>query len=74
MWSEVLLACPVILQCGTMPGWLEAFTKCVETLEAVQKGIEDYLETKRVAFPRYVSGAALRLCLNNTFRLLCGTM
>lgn len=49
-----------------MPGWLEAFSKCVETLEAVQKGIEDYLETKRVAFPRYGSGAALRLCLNNT--------
>jgi hypothetical protein len=40
------------LQCGTTPGWLEVFTKCAETLEAVQKGIEYYLETKRVAFPR----------------------
>jgi hypothetical protein len=41
-----------VLQCGTTPGWLDAFSKCAETLEAVQKGLEDYLETKRVAFPR----------------------
>lgn len=41
-------------QCGTTPGWLDAFSKCAETLEAVQKGLEDYLETKRVVFPRFV--------------------
>lgn len=35
-----------------MPGWLEALQKCCDTLEVVQKGLEDYLETKRVAFPR----------------------
>jgi hypothetical protein len=53
-WLHSWLAhtCCCLLQCGTTPGWLEAFTKCAETLEAVQKGIEDYLETKRVAFPR----------------------
>jgi hypothetical protein len=42
-----------ILQCGTTPGWLDALLVCGQTLEAVQKGLEDYLETKRVAFPRY---------------------
>lgn len=40
------------MQCGTTPGWQEALEKCVETLETVQKRIEDYLETKRIGFPR----------------------
>ncbi|WIA37814.1 hypothetical protein OEZ86_014676 [Tetradesmus obliquus] len=44
---------PAALQCGTTPGWLEALLVCGQTLEAVQKGLEDYLETKRVAFPRF---------------------
>jgi hypothetical protein len=43
---------PAHEQRGTTPGWLEALTKCGETLEAVQKGLQDYLEAKRVAFPR----------------------
>jgi dynein heavy chain len=41
------------LQCGTTPGWLEIFTKSSETLEKIQKNLEDYLETKRMAFPRF---------------------
>ena len=38
------------LQAGTTPGWLEMFQKSNETLEKVQKNLEDYLETKRMAF------------------------
>eukprot|EP00879_Flechtneria_rotunda_P011718 GHRR01012239.1.p1 GENE.GHRR01012239.1~~GHRR01012239.1.p1 ORF type:complete len:1535 (+),score=570.67 GHRR01012239.1:286-4605(+) len=44
---------PNALQCGTTPGWYESLRKCIQTLEEVQKGLEDYLETKRVAFARF---------------------
>jgi hypothetical protein len=33
---------------------LETLTKSFETLESIQKSLEEYLETKRVAFPRCV--------------------
>jgi hypothetical protein len=45
---------PSCLQAATSPGVLETLQRCNETLEAVQKNLEDYLETKRVTFPRYV--------------------
>ncbi|PNH07362.1 Dynein heavy chain 3, axonemal, partial [Tetrabaena socialis] len=32
---------------------LETFQKANETLEKIQKNLEDYLETKRMAFPRF---------------------
>ncbi|XRB21521.1 dynein axonemal heavy chain [Pseudoscourfieldia marina] len=41
------------LQSGTTPGWLEILQRANETLEKVQKNLEDYLETKRMAFPRF---------------------
>ncbi|GAX73618.1 hypothetical protein CEUSTIGMA_g1069.t1 [Chlamydomonas eustigma] len=44
---------PNALQTATAPGMLEIFLKCNDTLELVQKNLEDYLETKRVSFPRF---------------------
>ena len=41
------------LQAGTTPGWLEMFTSCNESLEAIHKSLSDHLETKRLAFPRF---------------------
>lgn len=37
----------------THAGVLELFQKANETLEKIQKNLEDYLETKRMAFPRF---------------------
>lgn len=34
-------------------GWLEIFQKSNATLEKIQKNLEDYLETKRMSFPRF---------------------
>lgn len=35
-------------------GLLEEFQKCNALLEEIQKCLEDYLESKRMQFPRYV--------------------
>lgn len=32
---------------------MERLTICYTTLESIQKSLEEYLETKRVAFPRF---------------------
>ena len=44
---------PNALAAGTTPGYLDIFQKANDTLEKVQKNLEDYLETKRTAFPRF---------------------
>jgi len=37
------------LKAGTTPGYLVQFQKANETLDRIQKNLEDYLETKRMA-------------------------
>ncbi|KAI8465887.1 MAG: dynein heavy chain 7 [Monoraphidium minutum] len=44
---------PNALQTAGNPGLLESLQKSFETLEAISKSLEEYLETKRVAFPRF---------------------
>lgn len=41
------------------PGLLESLQKSFETLEAISKSLEEYLETKRIAFPRYAQRLTL---------------
>ncbi|KAJ7549737.1 hypothetical protein O6H91_07G065800 [Diphasiastrum complanatum] len=44
---------PNALQAGSAHNIFETFQKSNETLEKIQKNLEDYLETKRMAFPRF---------------------
>ena len=41
------------LKAGTTPGYLASFQKASETLDRIQKNLEEYLDTKRMAFPRF---------------------
>ena len=41
------------LRAGTTPGYLQSFQNANESLDRIQKNLEDYLETKRMAFPRF---------------------
>ena len=41
-----------MLACNST-GLLEAFKKSNEVLEGISKSLEDYLETKRMVFPRF---------------------
>ena len=41
------------LKCATAPKLLDNLTKANATLDKIQKNLEDYLETKRAAFPRF---------------------
>lgn len=45
---------PNALSSGTTVGLLETFQNATEGLEKIQKNLEDYLETKRTGFPRWV--------------------
>lgn len=49
----LLLLLLLTLQAGTVPGMLEMFQRANDTLEKIQKNLEDYLETKRMGFPRF---------------------
>lgn len=44
---------PNALRAGTQPAYLPAFQKANDTLERIQKNLEEYLETKRMSFPRF---------------------
>lgn len=44
---------PNALKSGTVPGYLEILKQNNQSLENIQKCLEDYLESKRLLFPRF---------------------
>eukprot|EP00767_Chilomastix_cuspidata_P003405 gnl/Chilomastix_cuspidata/3528.p1 GENE.gnl/Chilomastix_cuspidata/3528~~gnl/Chilomastix_cuspidata/3528.p1 ORF type:complete len:4397 (+),score=382.77 gnl/Chilomastix_cuspidata/3528:1904-13192(+) len=55
-WRKLMLGVrdyPNALLAGTQPGLKPALIRHSENLDKIQKGLEDYLESKRVVFPRF---------------------
>lgn len=55
-WKDVMRKVsrnPNALKAGTMPGLLEIMQQNNQLLEQIQKCLEDYLESKRLLFPRF---------------------
>jgi dynein heavy chain len=44
---------PNVVEAACAPGVLEMFQEANKVLEKIQKSLEDYLETKRMGFPRF---------------------
>jgi hypothetical protein len=56
MWRKTLDTAkrsPLVLKVCTSPKQLSQFVESNKLLESVQKGLSDYLETKRLAFARF---------------------
>lgn len=56
MWMELMRRTnndPSALKSATAPKLKENLEKANATLDRIQKNLEDYLETKRSAFPRF---------------------
>ncbi|KAL8563604.1 Dynein heavy chain 1, axonemal [Nucella lapillus] len=56
VWCKILPCCkgiPMIIDHCPDEGLLRNLRKCNELLDQVQKGLSEYLETKRAAFPRF---------------------
>jgi len=55
-WKDIMRKTkkkPHIVEAATASGVLEMFQEANKTLEKIQKSLEDYLETKRMGFPRF---------------------
>ncbi|XP_050294811.1 dynein axonemal heavy chain 6 [Anthonomus grandis grandis] len=55
-WKEIMrrtAKMPLAMEAALQPGILEAFQRNNSLLEQIMKCLESYLETKRVAFPRF---------------------
>ncbi|XP_043666184.1 dynein axonemal heavy chain 1-like [Vespula pensylvanica] len=55
-WRRIMKTaheCPYIMKICPDKTLLESLKECISLLEVVQKGLADYLETKRMVFPRF---------------------
>lgn len=55
-WKDIMrkaVRSPNALKAGTMPGTLETLKQNNSLLDQIQKCLEDYLESKRLLFPRF---------------------
>jgi len=50
---ERVKASPLMMSVAEMDGLLEEFLHCNRELEVVEKGLNDFLDTKKMAFPRF---------------------
>lgn len=51
LWLRPLLCCP--LQVAELPSLLEQLQHCNAQLEVVERGLNDLLDMKKMAFPRF---------------------
>ena len=70
-WRDIMAKTsnnPNVMECTTQPGVLEMFLANKEMLQRVQRSLDDYLETKRMAFARFyfLSDAELLQILSQT--------
>ncbi|XP_030279356.1 dynein heavy chain 12, axonemal [Sparus aurata] len=55
-WKEIMRHCvkdPKILPATSLPGLLEKLQNCNDLLDSIMKGLNAYLEMKRLFFPRF---------------------
>ncbi|KAG7197921.1 hypothetical protein KM043_016158 [Ampulex compressa] len=55
-WKRIMknaYECPFVIRICPDKSLLESLKECLSLLELVQKGLSDYLETKRIIFPRF---------------------
>lgn len=65
---------PNCMRTGTQPGQADQFAGWNDILEKIQKQLEDYLEFKRMAFPRCVLACLALLAVPKQQILPCGCM
>lgn len=56
VWNDIMeyaIKNPQILQVIEYPDMMNTLKNCNATLEGIKKGLNEYLEKKRLVFPRY---------------------
>lgn len=57
-WTDIMdyaIKNPQILQVIEYPDMMNTLKNCNATLEGIKKGLNEYLEKKRLVFPRFVN-------------------